>query len=51
MTAQTPGIAAQRWQGKDSVRRDILHGAPSSPTRGITHWRVTPLVAKISGEP
>ncbi len=51
MTVQTPGIVAQRWQGKDRKGRDILYSAPSSPTRGITHWRVTLLVGKISGEP
>ena len=51
MTAQPPGIIAQGWQGKDGMRRDILYRAPSSPTQDITHWRVTLLVGKISGEP
>lgn len=39
------------WQGKDRMRRDILYSAPSSPTQDITHWRMTLLVGKISGEP
>lgn len=51
MTAQTPSIIAQRWQGKDRMRRDTLYSVPSSPTQDISHWRVTPLVGKISGEP
>lgn len=51
MKAETPSIIAQRWQGKDRMRKDILYSAPSSPTQDITHWRVTLLVGKISGEP